>query len=254
MAARTRRTAGAGDASVDADEVDRFDALARQWWDPEGPMRPLHRLNPLRLAFLRDRLTSHFDLNPEGRHPLVGLRLVDVGCGAGLLSEPLARLGAEVTAIDVSAENIAVARQHARVAGLAIDYRESSAEALVRAGRGFDAVVSMEVVEHVADLAGFLDACGALVRPGGAAAFATLNRTAKSYATAILGAEYLLGWLPRGTHRFDRFVKPAELRRHLARAGLRLDECRGVSFHPWARDWRFSADRSVNYLAFAVKD
>ena len=253
MAGRARRRTADG-ASVDADEVARFDALARDWWDPEGPMRPLHRLNPVRLAYLRSRLAGHFGLSDDGRQPLAGLAVADVGCGAGLLSEPLARLGAEVTAIDVSAENIVVAEAHAREAGLKIDYRRSSAEALATTGRRFDALVSMEVVEHVADLTGFLATCGALVRPGGAAAFATLNRTAKSYAMAILGAEYLLRWLPRGTHRWDRFVKPAELRRHLAAGGLRVTDIRGVGFDPLAREWRLGADRSVNYLAFAVKD
>ena len=254
MAARKAKTAASASASVDAAEVARFDALARDWWDPEGPMRPLHRLNPVRLAFLRERLVEHFGLSADARKPLAGLSLVDVGCGAGLLSEPLARLGAQVTAIDVAAESIAVARTHAGESGLAIDYRRTTAEALAAEGGRFDALVSMEVVEHVADLGGFLAACASLVRPGGAAAFATLNRTAKAYVTAIVGAEYVLRWLPRGTHRWDRFVKPAELRRHLAAGGLRLTQTSGVSFDPLARDWRLSADRSVNYLAFAVRD
>jgi 2-polyprenyl-6-hydroxyphenyl methylase/3-demethylubiquinone-9 3-methyltransferase len=252
-AAKARRSRPAA-PSVDAAEVARFDRLAADWWDPEGPMRPLHRLNPVRLAFLQSRLCRHFGREPTGRRPLSGLRLVDVGCGAGLVAEPLARLGAEVTAIDVSTENLAVARRHAAAQGLEIAYLESSAEALAAGGRRFDALVSMEVVEHVADLGGFLGACGRLVAPGGAAAFATLNRTARAYALAIVGAEYLLGWLPRGTHRFDRFVRPAELRRHLGAAGLRLGEVKGARFAPFGQEWRLSADTSVNYMAFAVKD
>ena len=241
-------------ASVDAAEVARFDRLAVEWWDPEGPMRPLHRLNPVRLGFLVDRLGRHFGRDATARRPLAGLRLIDVGCGAGLLSEPLARLGAEVVGIDVSEGNIAVARAHAQGQGLGIDYRGMSAEALAAREERFDALVSLEVLEHVADLAGFLAACGALVESGGAAAFATLNRTVRAYLTAIVGAEYVLGWLPRGTHRWDRFVKPAELRRQLAAAGLSLTEVKGMRLAPLSGEWRLSADTGVNYLAFAVKD
>lgn len=249
MPAASRRRAR---SSIDSAEVARFDALAERWWDAEGPMRPLHRLNPVRIDFIRSRLLQHYSLATDDLRPFKEFDLVDVGCGGGLLAEPLARLGARVTAIDVSAENIEIARRHAP-RGLDIDYRLTTAEAMAAEGARFDVLVSMEVVEHVADLAGFLAAAAALVRPGGAAFFATLNRTAKSYLTAIVGAEYVLGWLPRGTHRWDRFVKPAELRRHLQANELELVEVVGVSFDALRRRWRLSADRSVNYMAYAKK-
>lgn len=240
-------------ASVDPAEVARFDALAETWWDGDGPMRALHRLNPIRLDYLRRHLLRHFALSEGSLRPLEGLRAVDVGCGGGILSEPLARLGAEVTAIDVSSENIEIARRHAASAGIEIDYRLSSAETLAGAGARFDMLVSMEVVEHVADLDGFLAAAATLLKPGGAAFFATLNRTAKSYLMAIVGAEYLLGWLPKGTHRWDRFVRPAELRRRLEANGLELRDVAGVSFDAVGGAWRRSSDLSVNYMAYAGK-
>ncbi len=242
------------DPTVDAAEVARFDALAAEWWDPDGPMRPLHQLNPVRLDYIRSRLGGHFDLDRKSLRPLEGLRLADIGCGGGLLSEPLARLGAGITAIDVSAENITVAQAHARTAGLDIDYRRSTAEALAGEGERFDAVIAMEVVEHVADLRCFLAASATLVRPGGAILFATINRSAKAFLRAIVGAEYVLRWLPRGTHRFDRFVKPAERRRHLAAAGIELEDVTGVSYRVLSREWRPTRDLGVNYMAFGRKD
>ena len=250
MAAKRRRLE---ESSVDAAEVAQFDALAETWWDADGPMRPLHRLNPVRLKFIRSEFVRHFELERDALEPFRNLRIIDVGCGGGILSEPIARLGAEVTGIDVSSENVGVARSHAADGGLKIDYRVSSAEALAATDQQFDAVVSMEVVEHVADLGSFLTATASLVRPGGAMILATLNRTAKSYALAILGAEYLLRWLPRGTHRWDRFVKPAEMRRHLDDNGLMLSKVVGVGFDPVAGDWRLSGDKAVNYMGFGVK-
>ena len=240
-------------ASVDRDEVARFERIADAWWDEDGPQRPLHRLNPTRLAFLRARLVAHFDRDPASPRPLEGLDIVDVGCGGGLATEPLARVGAAMVGIDPGPEIIRVARAHGSAMGLEIDYRVATAEALLAAGARYDVVVSLEVVEHVGDLAGFLDACAGLVRPGGAAAFATLNRTAKSLALAIVGAEYLLRWVPRGTHDWRRFVRPAELRRHLARGGLRLHSVAGIGFDPLAGEWRETRDTAVNYMAFAVK-
>ncbi len=241
------------DRSVDADEVARFDALAAEWWDPDGPMHPLHRLNPVRLGFIRNRLEDHFGLQPNDLAPFAGLRLLDIGCGAGLLSEPLARLGATVVAIDAAAESIAVARAHARAASLEIDYRQATAETLAGEGAEFDAVIAMEVVEHVADLGAFLAAAAALARPGGAAIFATLNRTPKSFLQAIVGAEHLLRWLPKGTHRWDRFVKPSEFRRRLAAHGIEVERFAGVGYGVLSGEWRLSGDLGVNYMVFGRK-
>jgi len=240
--------------SVDPGEVDGFEALAASWWDPDGPMRPLHRLNPARLSYIRDRLCEHFGHDPARLRPLSGLRLLDAGCGAGLLTEPLARMGADLTGIDAGAEIVAVARQHAAEAGLAIDYRCVAAETLASEGAQFDAIVCMEVVEHVADLPAFMAALTRLTRPGGALLLSTLNRTARAYASAIIGAEYLLRWLPAGTHDWSRFVRPAELNRLLRPHGATLKDVTGLSYQPTARDWHLSRDPSVNYLAFAVRD
>lgn len=238
-------------STVDAREIARFSAIADRWWDPSGPMRPLHRINPARLLYLRRRLEAEFGLDPRSLRPFAGLRVIDVGCGAGLLSEPMARLGARVTAIDASAEMIDAARSHAAEAGLEIDYRCAEAGSLASAGERFDVVVSMEVVEHVADLAAFLRALVALTRPGGALALSTLNRTARAYALAIVGAEWALRWLPRGTHDWRRFVTPAELRRGLRAAGAELADVAGLSLDLRSGEWRLSDDPSVNYLAAA---
>ena len=241
------------DASVDREEVRRFEAMAEAWWDEAGPQRPLHRLNPVRLDIIRGWLAAHFERGCDARRPLEGLDILDLGCGGGLASEPLARLGASLVGIDAGADNVRVARAHGEAMGLAIDYRAATAEALLAAGESFDVVVSLEVVEHVADVGAFLAAAAGLVRPGGAAVFATLNRTAKSLALAIVGAEYVLRWVPRGTHDWRRFVRPAELRRHLARGGLDMTSVAGVVFDPRAGEWRRSGDTAVNYMAFAVK-
>ena len=242
--------AQAQDASVDPAEIDRFSALAETWWDADGPMRPLHRLNPVRLAYIRDKLCRQFERDGALLRPLEGLKIVDVGCGGGLLSEPLARLGADVVGIDAAAENIGVAQAHAEETGLAIDYRCTTAEALAADGARFDAVVSMEVVEHVADLGAFLTALAQLAKPDGAVLLSTLNRTPKAWALAIVGAEYVLRWLPRGTHDWRKFVKPAELVRKSRHAGIMLENVTGMSLDLRSRDWRLSPDRDVNYLAY----
>lgn len=241
----------ASPSTVDEREIARFSAIAQQWWDPRGPMRALHRINPPRLLYLRRRLEAEFGLDAQSLRPFAGLRVIDVGCGAGLLSEPLARLGAKVTAIDASPELIEAAREHAAEAGLEIDYRCAGAESLAGAGERFDAVVSMEVVEHVADLPAFLRALVTLTRPGGALALSTLNRTARAFALAIVGAEWALRWLPRGTHDWRRFVTPAELRRGLRAAGAELLDVTGLSLDLGAGEWRLSDDCSINYLAAA---
>lgn len=239
--------------SIDAEEVERFSALAETWWDPKGSMAPLHRLNPTRLGFLRQTLAKHFDRDARSLSPFHGLRILDIGCGGGLISEPLARLGAAVTGIDASEANIAVARAHARGADLEIDYRQASAEELSAAGEGFDAVLALEVVEHVADLDAFLAAAAALVRPGGAFIASTLNRTPKSLLFAIVGAEYVLGWLPRGTHRWDRFLKPSEFAAAVRRHGLKERDISGLVYDLLAGEWRLGRDLGVNYLVFAVR-
>ncbi len=251
---RARRTPSSREPSLDADETARFAALADEWWDADGPMRPLHRLNPARLGWLRDALCDRFGRDPLGPKPLRDLRILDVGCGGGLVCEPLARLGAQVTGIDAVGEGIAAARAHARGEKLAIDYRVTTAEALAEAGETYDAVVSFEVVEHTADRTAFVAAVCALVAPGGGLALSTLNRTPRAFATAIVGAEYVLGWLPRGTHRWSRFVRPSELARDLRASGFRLVDLAGLAYDPAADDWRLARDVSVNYLAFAVRE
>ena len=239
-------------ASVDASEVAKFAALADSWWDTNGPYRPLHRLNPVRLAFIRDRLCALLERDARSLKPLKGLRIADIGCGGGLLTEPLARMGAEVTGIDAAEENVAAAAAHAEETEVTISYRATTAEALVAEGASFDAVISMEVVEHVADRDAFLADCVALTRPGGGLFLATLNRTVKSYAMAIVGAEYVLRWLPRGTHDWKRFVRPSELASALRNAGADVTALAGVGYNPMTDTWGLEKGVDVNYMAFAV--
>jgi 2-polyprenyl-6-hydroxyphenyl methylase / 3-demethylubiquinone-9 3-methyltransferase len=240
-------------SSVDPDEVAKFVAMADAWWDPGGKFRPLHQLNPVRLRFIRDRVCAHLNRDPLAPRPLAGLRLLDVGCGGGLLCEPLTRLGARVTGIDAAAENIAIAEHHAAQAGLEIDYRHAPAEALAQAGETFDVVVNMEVVEHVAAPGTFLATCADLVAAGGSSVIATLNRTPKSFLLAIVGAEYVLRWLPRGTHDWRKFLRPSELAAHLRGTGLEIEVMTGVEYNPLDASWRLTRDLEVNYMVFAVK-
>ena len=239
--------------TIDADEVARFSAMADEWWDPTGKFKPLHKFNPIRLGYIRDRLCAHFDRDPRSLTPLDGLTLLDVGCGGGLLSEPLARMGAIVTGIDASEKNIGTARAHAARSDVEIDYRCSTAEDLMAAGETFDIVLSLEVVEHVADVDLFLDSCTALVRDGGAMILATLNRTPKAFMFGIVGAEYVMRWLPRGTHDWKKFVRPSELSRGLRRNGVDVLDISGLSFNPLSDEWRVSGDVSVNYILFGTK-
>jgi len=251
----TQRTAPSSRPdSVDAAEVAHFAALADRWWDAAGPFRALHQLNPVRIQYIRDRACARFGREPAAPAPLAGLRVADVGCGGGLLSEPMARLGASVVGVDAAEPNIAAAARHAERSGLEIDYRPALAEDLAAAGARFDLVLALEVIEHTPDPAAFVAASGALVAKGGAMVLGTLNRTAKSFALAIVGAEYLLGWLPRGSHRWDSFVRPAELARYLRAAGLHLDDMTGVGYDPLGRGWGLGADCGVNYMMFAVKN
>jgi 2-polyprenyl-6-hydroxyphenyl methylase/3-demethylubiquinone-9 3-methyltransferase len=251
--ARRRTAQSPAETTVDPAEVARFAALAERWWDPEGEFRPLHRLNPTRLAYVRDRLVGHFGRDPRALTPLEGLSLLDVGCGGGLLSEPMARLDARVTGIDAAGPNIAVAAAHAGESGLAIDYRHAAVEDLAEAGERFDVVLALEVVEHVADPDLFLAACGQVLKPGGALVLSTLNRTAKAFALAVVGAEYVLRWLPRGTHDWRKFMRPSELAAGLRRAGLDVVDLSGLAYNPLNDKWTLARDLDVNYMAFAVK-
>jgi len=244
---------GTAGRSVDADEIARFTALAERWWDADGPFAPLHRFNPARIAALRDRIARRFGRDITAPRPFAGLSLLDIGCGGGLLCEPMARLGAAVTGIDAGAANVAAARLHADEMRLAIDYRAATAEALAAAGERFDVVLALEVVEHVADLESFLADAAACVAPGGLIALATLNRTAKAFAFAILGGEYVLRWLPRGTHRWSQFVKPSELIGRLGGSALTVEEAFGLSWNPLTDRWSESRDLSVNYMVVATR-
>jgi 2-polyprenyl-6-hydroxyphenyl methylase/3-demethylubiquinone-9 3-methyltransferase len=239
--------------TVDPSEVAKFERMAAEWWDADGKFAPLHKFNPVRLGYIRDVVSEHFGRDPKSGKPLSGLRLVDIGCGGGLLSEPMARLGAAVTGIDPSAVNIEAARRHAARAGLDIDYRATTVEALAQAGEAFDVVLAMEVVEHVSDIDAFLAACAALTRPGAILFVATISRTLKAFALAIVGAEYILRWLPRGTHDYDRLVRPAELEAAIEKAGLAVAHSTGVIYNPLADRWSRSTDMDVNYIVAAAK-
>lgn len=235
--------------SIDPSEVAKFTAMAAEWWDPKGKFKPLHKFNPVRLGFIRDTVEAHFRLDPAAKRPFEGLRFLDIGCGGGLVSEPMARLGASVTAVDASEANIKTAMTHAEQSGLSIDFRAGTVEELIEAGEApFDVVLNLEVVEHVADPAQFLKDCAGLVKPGGLMIVATLNRTAKAWALAIVGAEYVLGWLPKGTHEFEKFLRPDEIEAPLKAAGLQVDAPQGVSFNPLSDQWRLSGDTKVNYM------
>ena len=240
--------------TVDPAEVARFSALASRWWDADGPMRPLHRLNPLRLAWIKGEICARFGRDPKASTALSSLRILDVGCGAGLVSEPLSRMGAAVVGIDPSHETIAAARLHAEEAGLAIDYRATTAEALAEAGERFDVVLTLEVVEHVTDVAAFIATTASMVKPGGLTVSSTINRTRKAWLLAIIGAEYVLRWLPRGTHDYDRLVTPDELSAAYRAAGLAPSAETGVMYVPLLDRFRLTADMDVNYMMAAARD
>ncbi len=241
-------------ASIDEQEVKKFSAMADQWWDEEGKFKPLHKFNPVRIAYIRDHLCQHFGRDTMQDKPLNGLKILDVGCGGGLLSVPLSRLGAKVMGIDASQTNICVAQTHAKDNDLKIDYQCISAEELAAKGKKFDVVLNMEVLEHVADVPGFLQASSQLVASGGVMFAATLNRTAKSYAFAIIGAEYVLNWLPRGTHDWKKFLKPHEIDKVTSLHGLKLHEMVGVGYNPLNDSWKLSNDISINYMMLFIKE
>jgi 2-polyprenyl-6-hydroxyphenyl methylase / 3-demethylubiquinone-9 3-methyltransferase len=246
-------TAGSGPANVDPAELDRFAGLADDWWNANGKFKPLHKIGPARLGFVRDAATTHFNLAARGLKPFAGLSILDIGCGGGLISEPLARLGAAVTGIEPAEANIGAARRHARQSNLAIDYRSISAEDLAALGTQFDVVVCLEVVEHVPDPAAFIKVCASLVRPGGLIVLSTINRTIKAYGLAIIGAEYILRWLPVGTHTWERFITPEELDHFGRTAGLGPLACKGLVYNPLSDRWSIGRDTDVNYIGAAAK-
>jgi 2-polyprenyl-6-hydroxyphenyl methylase / 3-demethylubiquinone-9 3-methyltransferase len=240
-------------ATLDPAEVERFQRMAADWWNPEGQFKPLHRLGPARISYLRDTMAGHFRPPPLADKPLVGLSIMDVGCGGGLVAEPLARMGANLTGIDPGQETIAAARAHADGQGLKIDYRATRIEDVAASGQTFDVVTCLEVVEHVPDVGSFLKAAAATVRPGGLLITSTINRTLKSYALAIVAAEYVLRWLPAGTHDWNRFVTPDEMAIYLTRAGLAKPAVTGLILDPLQGAWRQSSDADVNYFAASAK-
>ncbi|MBL71230.1 MAG: bifunctional 3-demethylubiquinol 3-O-methyltransferase/2-polyprenyl-6-hydroxyphenol methylase [Rhodobiaceae bacterium] len=247
------QTTEISNTTIDSNELAKFTAMAEDWWNPHGQFKPLHKFNPTRLAYIRDKLCAHFDRDPHAEKPLQGLRLLDIGCGGGLLSEPMARLGADVVGADAAEANIKTAALHAEQQGLTVDYRAITAEQLVVKGETFDAILNMEVIEHVADPQAFMSACGQLMKPDAIMFLATLNRTLKAFALAIVGAEYVLRWLPRGTHEWDKFITPKELEDIAEKAGLEFFTSTGVSFNPLTDKWRQSGDMSVNYMGIARK-
>ncbi len=240
--------------TVDPAEVAKFEAMAAEWWDPNGKFKPLHMLNPCRLDYITSQIAAEFDRDLAAAHPFAGLRLLDIGCGGGLLSEPMARLGADVVGADAAPRNIPVAQVHAAASGLAIDYRHTTAEAMAAAGEQFDIVLNMEVVEHVSDPLAYLTACRKLLRPGGLMVCSTLNRNPKSFVMAIIGAEWVMRWLPKGTHDWAKFITPDELYDLIRRAGLDPVDRKGMVFNPLGWSWSLSSrDLSCNYVTTSVK-
>jgi 2-polyprenyl-6-hydroxyphenyl methylase / 3-demethylubiquinone-9 3-methyltransferase len=233
--------------SIDNTEIEKFSRMADEWWDEGGKFKPLHHINPVRLAYIQEQVRAHTST------PLSELSFLDIGCGGGLLAEPLARLGASVTGIDASEKNIRIASLHAEQCGVTVDYRCQDIESLAASGAQYDVVLSMEVIEHVADVAGFLTACCAVVKPGGLLLLATLNRTLKSYMMAIVGAEYVLKWLPRGTHDWSKFLTPSEIAVHLRHNNIALQKIKGISYRPLKDNWGLSNDIDVNYMMVGRK-
>ncbi len=241
-------------STIDPAEIEKFQAMAAEWWDPSGKFKPLHMLNPCRLDYIASQIAAEFDRDLSMRAPFSGLRILDIGCGGGLLSEPMARLGAEVVGVDAAERNVPVASLHADEQGLSIDFRHATAEDLMAEGETFDAVLNMEVIEHVSDPGAFLTACHDLLKPGGLMTCSTINRTAKSFALAIVGAEYVMRWLPAGTHQWSRFITPDELFGLLRQAGLEPVDRTGFVFDPLGWRWRLSdRDLAVNYVTTSLR-
>jgi 2-polyprenyl-6-hydroxyphenyl methylase/3-demethylubiquinone-9 3-methyltransferase len=239
--------------TIDQAEVDRFTAMAAEWWDPAGKFKPLHKFNPVRIRYIRDKAAAHFGREANTHKPLEGLRVLDIGCGGGLLSEPMARMGATVIGADASERNIGIATTHAAQSGVNVDYRAVTAEQLAAEGETFDIILNMEVVEHVADVDFFITTCASMVKPGGMMFVATINRTMKAMALAIIGAERVLRWLPKGTHQYEKLVRPEELEKPLTASGMQIDERTGVFFNPLMNQWNLSKDMDVNYMMLATR-
>jgi len=240
-------------STINKEEVARFAAMAEEWWDPKGKFKPLHKFNPTRLAYIRNQILSHFELDGSKNQPLKKLTILDIGCGGGLLCEPMTRLGAKITGVDASEKNIAIAKSHAMTSNLKINYKATTSEELVKKTARYDVVLNMEVVEHVDNVPLYLKSCAQLVKPGGIMIISTLNRTAKSFALAIVGAEYILNWLPKGTHSYNKFLTPNELISMLRRNDMQLKDKTGVSFSPLKNQWRLSRDMDVNYMLVMEK-
>lgn len=239
--------------TISPDEIGKFHKMAEEWWDPNGKFRPLHKFNPVRLSYIREHVIAHFGLDDKAMRPFTGLRLLDIGCGGGLLCEPMARLGASVIGADAGEKNVKIAALHAEQSGLEIDYRATTSEDLAAAGEQFDVVLNMEVVEHVADVPLYLQSCCKLVRPGGLMFVATINRTARAYALAIVGAERVLRWLPKGTHQYEKLVTPEEIISITGRNGMNVMDRTGVTFNPLKNQWGKSRDMAVNYMLLLEK-
>jgi 2-polyprenyl-6-hydroxyphenyl methylase/3-demethylubiquinone-9 3-methyltransferase len=237
--------------SLDPAEVEKFSKIAAEWWNPRGKFAVLHVFNPVRLAYIKEQVTARFGRDPYARRPYEGLRFLDIGCGGGLLSEPMARLGAEVVGIDPSEKNIKTARVHAEGQQLPIDYRTGTAEDIAAAGENFDVILNMEVIEHVTDPRSFARTCASMLKPRGLMFIATLNRTLKSFGLAIIGAEYILGWLPKGTHHWEKFITPDELKTWLSESSLEIVGETGVIYNPLSGEWRRARDMDVNYMMVA---
>ena len=239
--------------TIDDAEVARFSAIAAEWWSPTGKFRPLHKFNPVRLAYIKEQVCQHFKLDPSKPKPFKGLRILDIGCGGGLLCEPMSRLGAEIVGADASETNIEVAKIHAEQTGVTVDYRATTSEALAAEGEQFDIILNMEVVEHVADVDLFMASCCEMVKPSGLMFIATINRTAKARMLAIFMAEKVLRWLPVGTHEFEKLVKPEELEEAFTKGGMSLLDESGVTYNPVLDRWSKSKDMDVNYMMLATK-
>jgi 2-polyprenyl-6-hydroxyphenyl methylase/3-demethylubiquinone-9 3-methyltransferase len=239
-------------STIDQAEIKKFEQMAASWWDPKGPFKPLHQINPIRLEYIKRQVLAHYDIKDMWKHALSGLRVLDIGCGGGLISEPLARQGCIVTGIDASEKNINIASTHAKTSELEIEYINTTAEELSSSLRQFDIVLALEIVEHVADINLFIRSCTHLLKPGGIMILSTINRNLKSYLFAIIGAEYVLRWLPRGTHDWNKFITPMELENYLLNNKLATKDKIGMSYNPLANTWSLGSDLSVNYIMCAV--